>query len=43
MLVLIRGGEVYAPEPQGTKDVLLCAGQIALLDLRGQESQEGFG
>lgn len=41
MLVLIRNGEVYGPEPQGKKDVLLCAGKIGLLgkvDPRGAEA-----
>lgn len=28
MITLIRGGEVFAPEPLGRKDILLAAGQI---------------
>lgn len=42
MLTLIRNGEVYGPEPQGTKNVLLCEGKVALVggevDPRGAEA-----
>ncbi|RKD76269.1 beta-aspartyl-dipeptidase (metallo-type) [Sinobaca qinghaiensis] len=31
MFTLIRGADVYAPEPLGRKDVLLCGGQIILV------------
>ncbi|MFL6199902.1 MAG: amidohydrolase family protein [Thermoanaerobaculia bacterium] len=41
MLVLIRNGEIYEPEPQGTKDVLLCAGKIALLGNAGEIDPRG--
>jgi len=41
MLVLIRNGEVYGPEPQGKKDVLLCAGKIALLGNEGEIDPRG--
>jgi beta-aspartyl-dipeptidase (metallo-type) len=41
MLVLIRNGDVYGPEPQGKKDVLLCAGKIALLGNEGEIDPRG--
>ncbi len=49
MLILIRNAEVWSPEPQGKKDVLLCAGKIARIadpgeiDPRGAPSEPGGG
>lgn len=41
MLALLRNGDVYAPEPLGRKDVLLCGGKIGAvsqIDPRGAEA-----
>lgn len=41
MLVLIRNAEVWAPEPQGKKDILLCAGKIARIADPGEIDPRG--
>lgn len=41
MLILIRNAEVWAPEPQGKKDVLLCAGKIARIADPGEIDPRG--
>lgn len=41
MLILIRNAEVWSPEPQGKKDVLLCAGKIARIAGPGEIDPRG--
>lgn len=41
MLILIRNAEVWSPEPQGKKDVLLCAGKIARIADPGEIDPRG--
>jgi beta-aspartyl-dipeptidase (metallo-type) len=41
MMTLIRGGEVFAPEPLGRKDILLAGGAIEALAEPGQIRVEG--
>lgn len=41
VLTLIRNGEVWSPEPQGKKDVLLCAGKIARIADPGEIDPRG--
>jgi beta-aspartyl-dipeptidase (metallo-type) len=41
MLVLIRSGEVWAPEPLGRKDVLLCGGKIGQVGKPGEIDPRG--
>ncbi|HPW17026.1 MAG TPA: beta-aspartyl-peptidase [Candidatus Aminicenantes bacterium] len=41
MITLIRGGEVFAPEPLGRKDVLLAGGAVAAVAEPGRVRVEG--
>jgi beta-aspartyl-dipeptidase (metallo-type) len=41
MLVLLRNGEVHAPEPLGRKDVLLCGGKIGQVGKPGEIDPRG--
>jgi beta-aspartyl-dipeptidase (metallo-type) len=43
MLTLIENGEVYAPEPQGRRDVLIVGGRIAQVGEVDRRAVEGLG
>lgn len=43
MLTLIQNGEVYAPEPQGRRDVLLLGGRIARVGEVDRRAAEALG
>jgi beta-aspartyl-dipeptidase (metallo-type) len=43
MLTLIENGEIYAPEPQGRKDVLLAADRIARIGEIDRRAVEALG
>src|SRR5512143_2150692 len=42
MITLIRGGNVFAPEPLGRKDILLAGGRIEALAEPGRLSVDGL-
>jgi len=43
MITLIRGGEVFAPEPLGRKDVLVAGGVIEAVAGPGSLTADGYG
>ncbi|MFL6214240.1 MAG: amidohydrolase family protein [Blastocatellia bacterium] len=43
MLTVIENGELFAPEPRGREDVLLCAGKVAKLGAVDRRAVESVG
>jgi beta-aspartyl-dipeptidase (metallo-type) len=43
MLTLIQDGELFAPEPRGRKDVLLCAGKVACVGAVDRRAVHALG